>query len=199
MQQNTAVAGNYFTALSAASIGSSTTNPKAETTPVITESMLASPYFMYGAIGIFFAVFLGGILYQIIYRVFDWKRSFTALMLAFTLASLPFGLKLVLSQQTLQSRAGPDEVPREVRIEQTKPGTIHISWQTVAARSGSIRYSRAPFVLEKSTVAIAAGGKAGTSHEIILTNLPAGAYEMEILSGNMWYRNGEQLLQFVVK
>lgn len=197
MQQNTAVAGNYFTALSAASVGSSTT--KAETTALVSESMLASPYFMYGAIGIFFAVFLGGIIYQIIYRIFDWKRSFTALMLAFTLASLPFGLKLVLSQQTLQSRAGPDEVPREVRIEQTKPGTVHISWQTIAPRSGSIRYSRVPFVLEKSTVAIAAGGKAETSHEIILNNLAAGVYEMEILSGNMWYRNGEQLLQFVVK
>ena len=79
-------------------------------------SLLFSPFLIYGTIILFFAIFLGGLLYQIKSQTFEMKRMISTLVVAILVGSIPFTLKTALQVTSISSRAGPDEDFRSTRL-----------------------------------------------------------------------------------
>lgn len=160
-------------------------------------SLLFSPFLIYGSVILFFALFLGAIVVQIINKTLDMKRTLTSMAVAFVIASIPVSLKTALQVTQLQSRAGADAVPRNVRISQTGLVEMTVEWETQAEKIGSLRFGPAPLIENTAKVVIADMGKKKLKHTARLEGLiPDVDYELEILSGTDWYSDKGKPLKF---
>ncbi|MEK7166690.1 MAG: hypothetical protein AAB874_07820 [Patescibacteria group bacterium] len=196
--QNDQLAAEHFATLMALTPKEQQTTSKipvgVENTPL---TLLFSPWLIYGSIGIFFAFFLGAIIVQIINKSLDMRRTLTSLTVALVIASLPLTLKTALQITSLQTRAGPDEIPRNVKIEPVDNETAHITWDTDALKVGSVRFGPTPMNIKTATVVIADGGKRMRLHGAELKKLQKGViYDVEILSGSEWYSDNGVPIKF---
>jgi len=150
----------------------------------------------YGPYFLFFALFISALGIQLFGKVRDFRSTVTALVIALLLAATPMVINRLNEQGTQQfTKAGPDEVPRAVKIEQVGSSSITVSWKTDAQKSGSVRFGPVPLSEETSQVYIANSGIVGTHHTAVINAVkPNRVYELEILSGATWYNfNGKPL------
>lgn len=160
-------------------------------------SYLFSPWLLYFSIILFFALFAIALVVQIAARILDFKRTVTTLVIAFVIASIPLTLKTALEVTSFSTRAGPDEVPRNIQIIQKNSHIAAISWETQVEKVGSVRMGPAPFSEKNSRVVIVDFGKKVIKHTAIVAELEAGVeYEFEILSGKEWYNDNGKPLKF---
>ena len=160
-------------------------------------SFLFSPLLGYGVIILFFGLFLGAIAIQLFYRILDFKKGITTLVVALMLATLPLGVRFALEQTNLPTHASPDEIPRVIQLTQLSANSLSVSWQTQVEKSGTVRFSKAPLDETLAQVAIADGGQKTTTHLAKLENLEKGVtYELEILSGGKWYNQNGVPIRF---
>ncbi len=174
------------------------TPQKSSTFAVIEDSALSllfSPFLIYGTIILFFAIFLGGLLYQIKSQTFEMKRMISTLLVAILVGSIPFTLKTALQVTSISSRAGPDEVPHSIEMQTLTSSSVVITWETQAEKTGAVRVSRVPFDEKLGKMYIGDLGKQVKKHTVKVEGLEVGVqYEMKILSGSTWYdNNGEPL------
>lgn len=189
---------NYY--LEVAALTSKSAPQKSGTTAIIEDSVLSllfSPFLIYGTIGLFFAIFCCGIIYQIITKTIDMKKTISTLVVALVVASIPFTLKTALEVTSLSSRAGPDEIPRNLQIQPVTSRSVIVTWETDAEKVGAVRVGKASTLTKNSKVYIGDLGKQVKKHTVRIEELETRTiYEIEILSGSTWYDNSGTPIQF---
>lgn len=176
------------------------TNEETRVSPITTNPLLSwlfTPLLMYGTVILFFGLFIGALIIQIIKKSLDMKRTLTSLVVAIVIASIPLTLKTALEVTTIQSKAETSEIPRHVELIQSSASSLSVRWETETEKLGAVRFGQIPFSQDKSHVVIANMGKKTTKHEAILEDLVGGFnYELEILSGAAWYNDSGKAIQF---
>ena len=160
-----------------------------------TYNFLLSPNLFYAVILIFFVIFGGALLLQFIYKILDFKRMMMTLVVAILIASSPLVLRSALEMTTLETKAAPEQTPKEVQVSQTSPTSIMVEWTTDTPKLGSVRIGPPPLSEKMSQVIIANNGELTTKHSIEITDIAKGEYEIEILSGKDWYLDKGQPLK----
>lgn len=150
-----------------------------------------SEYTIYGPVLLFFALFISAFGLLIVHHARTDKTIISAAVIALFAASIPTLLAMIGSSGTLVvTRAGPDEVPRDVAAVAQAADTALVSWMTDSPQRGGIAVSVAPFDPQRARMIIADGGTKTTVHTAIVDELePATEYEVMILSGGQWYDN----------
>lgn len=164
-----------------------------------TLTSMFSPYSTYAPVILFFLMFVSAFGVLIIYRIRNWKATFTALVIAGFAASIPLVLSSMEQGARQEAHAGPDEVPRHIRIIQRTKDSAVVFWETDAVQYGAVRAGPAPLTEESSTVYISDMGSKVQNHAVTIPKLERGkTYEIEIFSGTHWYENESQPLQFKI-
>ncbi|HCS79070.1 TPA: hypothetical protein DIV55_05020 [Patescibacteria group bacterium] len=162
-------------------------------------SFFFSPLLVYGAIVIFFLVFILLVVLQIARHIVDLRKITASLVVALIVAVIPLSVRLILEANKLEIRASPDEIPRSIMVTQLTNTSLRITWMTNASKTGLVRVSQAPLDPEHAQVVIADFGNKVKEHTVLLKNLQPGvAYELEILSGGKWYNIEGTPLRFVL-
>lgn len=160
---------------------------------------MVEPYAMYAPFvlsGLLFIIAFGMFFMN---RVHNWKNVMTAFILALMIAGIPTILTYVGQGSRQTVKAGPEEVPRNVRVAPASPTSVRISWETDAARIGVVRLSKTPFSSQTARVYIADNQTSVRAHSVEIDRLVKHeSYEFEILSGTTWYDNGGNYIQFTV-
>ncbi len=183
--------GQYYASVQALTIKETTNNTSLP--PAIDDSLLSllfSPYLLWGCLALFFVLLLGGLGMQIAKRILDIKRTAATFVVALIIALLPYSMKTALEVTTIRTFAGPDEVPRGIKINQSSTRSFTVNWKTETAKTGAVRIGVTPLSETNSQVVIGDLGQKTTSHTVKLEDLQPGIeYEIEILSGKAWYND----------
>lgn len=151
---------------------------------------ITSSWTLFVSVGIFFLVFAAAMGIQIMGKVKERASMVTMLGLALFLASTPFLLSSLQHRTQTRTNAGPEEVPRQVKVRQTNPTSLSVTWHTDALLSGAVRIGASPLDRKNALVFVADSGQMQKSHTVNIEKLTAGQlYEIEILSGSTWYRD----------
>ena len=173
-----------------------------EEVTVASPSPIAStfaPFIPYTPFVLFALLFMVAFGILVVNRVRNLKNVTTALMLALMVASIPTVLTYIAQGSRQTAKAGPQEVPRNVRVAPASPASVRISWETDAARVGVVRLSKMPFILQTARLYIADDQKSVSVHSIEINSLVRQqSYEFEILSGTTWYDNKGTYIQFTI-
>lgn len=149
---------------------------------------------------IFFVLFLSVLGLQLIRKARTIKNISTAVLIAFIAASIPLVLPAIERQTLYQAKAGPDEVPRYIRIVPATPSKVLVLWTTDAEKIGAVRYSISPFSETTSTVVFGDNGIKTIDHTVQLDRLQKGKeYDLEIFSGTTWYTEKGKPIRFLMK
>ena len=120
-----------------------------------------------------------------------------SLIVALVVATIPVTLRTMLQVTSLQTRAGPDEVPRNLEVKQLSPTSLIVTWETQAEKTGAIRVGPVPLRKTYDRLIVADEGKKTKSHTVKIENLiPKLEYEFEILSGKEWYNSEGKPVKF---
>jgi len=161
---------------------------------------ISAPWLLFVPFLVFFAVFIAVFGMQVANKTWNMRRTVTALVLALFAAAIPYVLTSVREGTGFQSKAGPDEVPRNVRVAPLSTSSVLVVWETDADKVGAVRYGLPPLSAQGSTVVIGDVGKKVTRHTVKLDNLkPRAAYDFEIFSGTIWYSDNGKPLTFRLK
>jgi hypothetical protein len=154
-----------------------------------------SPLVVYAPFFLFFALFITAFGIQVITKTWNFRRMVTAFIIALFAASIPLVLPFIREGIGTQTKAGPDDIPRNIRVVRSANDSAVVVWETGGNRIGAVRYTPAPFDERVGTVVIGDQGAFVTLHTVSLTRLKPGfTYEFDILSGTGWYdRNGKPL------
>ncbi len=157
-----------------------------------------SDYTIYGPIFLFFAIFFLLFVILIVNRTRNLRRIFTSLIIAIVGASIPAALSVISNRSSLtQTKAGPDDIPRNVAVAELHHGKVAISWQTGAPRSGAVRISESPLRIANSRIFVSENGTIRTDHRVVVGELAKGKqYDFMILSGTEWYGLGNAPVTF---
>jgi hypothetical protein len=159
-----------------------------------------TPYMIYLPFIIFFALFIAAFGIQMIQRIWSVKRTFTSLILAFVIACTPFVLTALQKGVKFESKAAPDEIPHNVRIVALSTQSVIVTWDTQAPKIGATRYGIFPVAGKVGIVVIGDNGQKVEKHTIKLESLQYGSsYYVDIYSGNRWYDNNGEQLQFTFR
>lgn len=133
-------------------------------------------------------------------KIRDAKNVSAALLVALFAASIPQVLNATMFGTRQSAHAGPQEQPRNVRVVSVSGSEATVSWETQKETLGAVRYGVAPFDGVTAKTAVEATRRPVLSHEVTLVRLERGkSYELEILSGNVWYDNGGSPMRFVFR
>jgi len=155
------------------------------------------PYTPFVLFGLLFTVAFGLL---VVNRVKNLKNITAAMILALVTASIPTVISYVSMGSRQAVNAGPDEIPREVRVVPDSPSTITISWHTDAPHTGVVRFGVASLTPQTARMYVANDRTKVTDHTIRVTGLKKGkSYEFEILSGTTWYDNAGTPIKFTEK
>jgi hypothetical protein len=118
-------------------------------------------------------------------------------LIAIFAAAIPTALTLIHRGNDTVVNASPTETPRNVRIMHRDNSSVRVTWETQKSQPGLIRYS----YTQTGKIHTQMAGSIHTrtiSHEVVLTDLlPNIQYSIEILSGDHWYTNGADPIQFI--
>lgn len=125
----------------------------------------------------------------------------TFLGLLILVAGLIGGIFLVNSRTSLQTKAGPTEAPKNIKITNKGSNSISISWTTDVPMTGYLRYSEDP-----AKISLPAGdvrdqisgtSQSYTNHYVNITGLgPNKQYYFNIGSGSQTYNDNGRPFQF---
>jgi hypothetical protein len=125
---------------------------------------------------------------QINKKIKDIRHNLTSLVLALFAASIPFILVTLHNGLGVETHANPMTVPTTIRILQTSPSSVAISWSTQIPTIGAVRYTINPNDMQTAIVIVETNRTKQTSHTITLSRLSAKTqYYVEILSNALWY------------
>lgn len=154
------------------------------------------PYAPFVISGLLFVIAFGMFF---INRVHNWKNITSALVVALMIAGIPAILTYVGQGARQTTNAGPEEIPRSVRVAPTGPTSVRISWTTDADRIGVVRISKVPFTSSTARLYLADNQDAVRIHSVDIDMLARKqSYEFEILSGTTWYDNNGAYIRFSV-
>lgn len=196
-----AIATNYFVSINelSARTTASTQEEVVQPTPSMISQSL-EPFFPYTPFILTAVLFIAAFGILIVNRTKSLKNLTTALLLALMTASIPTVISYIGTGSRQAVNAGPDEIPREVRVTPDTPSFVIISWKTDAKHTGVVRFGAAPLSNQTARVYIANDRTEVTDHSIRIGGLTKGkTYEFEILSGTTWYDNGGTYIQFTQK
>jgi hypothetical protein len=193
-------AANYFvtinelTAHNTGSIQEKTVQPTRQS-PYLHSLEQYLPYTPVVLVAFLFIVAFG---IQMINRLRTYKYVLSALVLVLMLASISVVLTYIGQVNQQITNAGPDEIPREVRVQKESLSSVLISWRTDANHIGVVKLGPAPLTEEHAFVYLASNHTEEVQiHEIRVERLkPGTTYEFEILSGKTWYDDGGKFIQF---
>jgi len=135
----------------------------------------------------------------VVNRAKSLKNITIALFLALISASIPTVLTYIGQGSRQEVKAGPEEVPRNIRVAPVNSTSVRISWETDAARVGVVRIGKTPYTSQTARVYIADNQESVRVHSVEIDKLVQKAsYEFEIMSGTTWYDNGGKYIQFTV-
>jgi len=163
---------------------------------VLQESPLLPSLMVYAPFLLFFALFIGAFGIQVVNKAWTLKRTMIALVIALFAASIPFALSTMQQGSLYQAKAGPDEVPRNVRIQQLSRTNTLVTWDTEADKIGAVRVGLAPLTDQTGKIVIGDLGKQVKVHTVHLEDLKLGSdYELEIFSGTTWYTDNGKVMK----
>lgn len=134
----------------------------------------------------------------VVNRAKNLKNITIAILIAFISASIPTMISYVGQGSRQTANAGPEEIPRNVKVVPVSPTSVLISWNTDAARVGAVRFSTSPLTSQSARLYLADNQEAVRIHSVQIDSLASQSYEFEILSGTTWYDNGGKYLQFTI-
>ena len=125
----------------------------------------------------------------------------TVLGLVILIAGLIVGVILVNSRTSLQTKAGPTESPKNIKITNKGSNSISISWTTDVPMTGYLRYSEDPVKITSPAGdvrdQISGTSQSYTSHYVNITGLnPNKQYYFNIGSGSQTYNDNGKPFQF---
>lgn len=128
------------------------------------------------------------------------KRIPTLLGLLILIGGLVAGIVLVNMRQGIESKAGPTESPKNIKISNVGSNTFSVSWTTDIPLTGYTRYSDNPakISLPSGDVRdqISGTSQSYTNHHANITGLSAGkSYYFLIGSGSQTYDDGGKPFQ----
>lgn len=199
-QAPAAVAANYFVTVN--ELTAHNTASAHEEVVVVSPSPLAStltPFIPYTPFVLFGLLFVIAFWILVVNRVRNLKNVTTAFVFALMVAGIPTALTYINQGSRQEVKAGPQEVPRNVRVAPASPTSVRISWETDATRVGVVRFNKIPFSLQTARVYIADNQESVRAHSVEIDRLvKKESYEFEILSGTTWYDNGGKYIQFTI-
>jgi hypothetical protein len=146
---------------------------------------------------LFFLLFTVSFGLLIINKVWNWKRSVGAMVLALCLAGIPFVVSAIKQGVVTQYQAGSSEYPRRVKVMPKPPDSVIVSWDTDIPTVGAVRLGQSPLIMETAMVFIADNGQKIAKHTVVAENIRSGSVvELEIFSGTRWYNDGGKPLRF---
>jgi hypothetical protein len=152
---------------------------------------------LYTPVAVFIIIFITVFGIFLVGRIRNWKMGITAFLLALTLAATPYALNVMKYGVDGAVNAGPDEIPRNVRIVPLSKTSVQVVWDTDTPKIGAVRMSPEPYAIENARIIIGNSRDKTTSHAVLIDNLVNGkTYECEVLSGSRWYDNKGNLLVF---
>jgi len=173
-----------------------TTTETASTEPFQTVP-LVSPMIIWIPFILFFLLFTVSFGLLIINKVWNWKRSVGAMVLALCLAGIPFVVSAIKQGVVTQYQAGSSEYPRRVKVMPKPPDSVIVSWDTDIPTVGAVRLGQSPLIMETAMVFIADNGQKIAKHTVVAENIRSGSVvELEIFSGTRWYNDGGKPLRF---
>jgi len=198
VKSNLATAGSYYQTVFALT-------PKQ--TPVDTQTQnqagqagmtmpSADPWLIYTPFLIFFLLFIAAFGLLILNRVWNLKRTVASLVIALFLASIPYVVNIVQNGVGSETKASPDEIPRNIRIMVKTDKSVLVMWDTETAQIGGVRYSLKPLTYTSATVIIEGDGSLTKNHAVNINNLSKASYNLEIYSGHLWYDYNGKPLEF---
>jgi hypothetical protein len=193
-------ASNYYVAINELSAHTTVSTQQNSVQPVAQSSLLhtLSPYLPYLPFVLFAVLFMGAFYIQVVNRVKNLKNVTTSLAIALMLASIPSVLTYISQGGGQTAHAGPDEIPRELRVAKASPTSVFITWKTDAKHIGVVKLGPSPFSDQTSFVYLADNHTEEVQmHSIRVDRLKPGTpYEFKILSGSTWYDNAGKYVQF---
>jgi len=191
-------ATNYFVAINQLSAHNApeTQAETAVSQPTSLETMLW-PYLPYAPYALSAFLFLVVFSFMIMTKVRSIGNIVSALFLAILAGGIPSILNYVQVGSRQSVNAGPEEVPREVRVQKASTDSVAITWHTDANEIGVVKLSPSPFEGQTAQVYVPDNQQSIQSHDAIVSGLANnGSYEFEILSGHTWYDNGGSYIKF---
>jgi len=158
------------------------------------------PYLPYAPYALSAFLFLVVFSFMIMSKVKSIGNIISALLLAIMAGGIPSILTYVQQGSRQSVNAGPEEVPREVRVQKNSPDSIQVTWHTDANEIGVVKLSPSPFADQTARVYVADNQQSIQSHDAVVSGLKNnGSYEFEILSGHTWYDNGGKYIDFTFR
>jgi hypothetical protein len=158
----------------------------------------ANPWLIYTPFIIFFCLFIAAFGILTVNRIWNLKRTIASFVVALFFASIPYVMNVVQNGIGSETKAGPDEIPRNVRIIQQTDKSLLIMWDTDTPQIGGIKYSIQSLNSKTASVVIEGNGSQTQNHAITLDNLSHETYIFEIYSGHQWYDLNGQSLEFTL-
>jgi hypothetical protein len=159
----------------------------------------AEPWLIYAPFFLFFFLFIAAFGLLMLNRIWNLKRIVTSLVIALFVASIPYVLHVIQNGTGTETKAGPNELPRQVRIAQQKKGSILIMWDTETPQIGGVRYALKPLTISTASIVIEGNGSRTQNHTMTIHVQTPGTYELEIYSGTQWYDQNGKPLEFTVR
>jgi hypothetical protein len=194
-------AANYFVTVNQLSARNApqTSEELAQTKTVVSTSSLA-PYMPFASLALFILLFVAAFGIQVTNGVRNARHVITAFTIALFAASIPLILSYIQLGTGQTVRAGPEEIPRNVRVIQLSKNSSRISWNTDAPRIGVVRIGEVPMTEINSRIVVANERQSVQEHIVDVPGLMDGhRYEFEILSGHTWYDNNGRFIQFLFR
>lgn len=194
------VAVNYFLTIKQLTVHN--TAPAHEETVRPSSLPLATtlePFVPYAPFVLSALLFVAAFAILVVNRAKSLKNITIAILIAFMSASIPTVISYVGQGSRQTANAGPEEIPRNVRVATVSPTSVLISWNTDAARVGAVRFGKVPLTTQTARIYVADNQESANKHTVEI-DLPENkqSYEFEILSGATWYDNGGKYIRFTI-
>jgi len=164
--------------------------------PIVDTLLPLAPYAPFVISGLLFVIAFGMFFMN---RIHNWKNVTIAVIVALMIAGIPAILTYIGQGSRQTANAGPEEIPRNVRVAPVSPTSVLISWNTDAARVGAVRFGKVPLTSQAARIYVADNQKPANKHTVEINSLVSKqSYEFEILSGVTWYDNNGKYIRFTI-
>lgn len=190
---------SYFStnSLTSAEKGTATAKDEDSVNPIIPSHL--TTFFIFGPVVLFFVLFVIALGMQIVNRTLNRKQMVSALILSFIIATIPITLRLTQGNIGFSTRAGPSEIPRNVKVIPAAAGNILISWETDELMMGAVRIGEKPLRDGQTEIIFGDNGVQTSKHTVQVKKLVRSqTYEIEIFSGTRWYTHEGSPIEFIV-
>lgn len=190
------IASNYYVTIGELSTATEQQNPT-YTEQNAKSPYIWTPYLAYAPFVVSGFLFIAAFAIMVSGKLRSARINMGMFVVALFAAAIPAVLGFMNQGLGGVIEASPAEQPRNVRIIHVNSQSVTVQWETLTDQPGIVRYATSLSDPTRSTIA----GSVKTEsmrHEVLVTHLVSGTtYELEILSGKHWYRDGDNPLRFI--